>query len=1095
MAHSEHPTSDDLIRFAQGRLDDESVVVEHVSACDTCAEFLDTVTKSPLEKKLAAAEPATISVGQAFQPDGDAENVRLESLTYGDYVVLEQLSIGGMGVVYRARHRALKQEYVVKTIKPKYAKAPGFAERFEREAQILAKLQSDYIVTVHHLGTVPEYFMAMPFLEGRTLETRLKREGALPAEEVVRIGQEITRGLKAAHDKGIIHRDLKPANLFLENRPDEGKPRVKILDFGLACPFDDDARPTDAGNVAGTPGYMAPEQFEAPDNLDQRTDLFDLGCVLYRMATGKLPFPREYDSHRKWDKAVTAKWKQELLDAANLPIPPRELNPEVPQALSVTILRLLQKQPERRFATAWELLRALDTIAATINAQPVIPVVAPKKAEPVKRRPIGWITAIALAACLACVAVAVGGYVMHRVWNGDADQTGPPIAKKGKGDADRKTEKGEPEKKPLEKPGLALQTSLKHPALVTDLAFSSDKKSLWTVMSSGALTQWDWAKSEVKQTIPGEFRTQFALTPDNRFALHYPNNYGLPLQWVRLTGPNPGIAWKGPEVTCAALSRDGKRVVAFGGGQLLVYDIDADGKLKARPPIATKFKRPVRAIAIHPTDPNRVLLGRDDCRVTLYHLEKGEEKTHDLRGARTPDSYNSYFRTLTFSPSGEQFLVGDVNAKYFLLWQTNQLVPIKIEAEGHPSVARFTPDGRNVVAFFGKTFFMFDATTGKEVYRKEVDRGVGQLALSNDGSLLATDSGVQALAVVWRLKSTGEKEEPSSILARLPQEITSLSVAAGAKTTRVACNGNGDVVYLFDWAAEKKIAEAEPPIVGQSYKTVSGLACSPNGDMVVVCCSHLRFGSFRQPLFLWKTNAKTMSRLLQIDPAGLGSPLAAAISSDGRLAVGRALANHVDLYDYAALSKDVRPTGDQSGKPQELEAKDYHFRGMQIDNPGAKNWPTNLQWSARGGKLLLTTTRQLVLFEANGAKHFKLDAESASAEVNIRGCLDSDGRQFCLAMKGERAIHLRKWDKPEVDVSVLEPHDEAVLAMAFSPDGKRLLSGAMDKTVRLWDILTGKVIAKSTDHDGWVTCVAFTPDGRYAISGSKDKTLRKWKLP
>src|SRR5262249_35269072 len=128
-------------------------------------------------------------------------------------------------------------------------------------------------------------FMAMQFLDGESLDTRLKRERRLPVAEILRIGREAAEGLAAAHDRGLIHRDIKPPNLWLEGE----KRRVKILDFGVARAAGDEAHLTQTGAIIGTPAYMAPEQAGARP-VDHRSDLFSLGCVLYRMATGEMPF-------------------------------------------------------------------------------------------------------------------------------------------------------------------------------------------------------------------------------------------------------------------------------------------------------------------------------------------------------------------------------------------------------------------------------------------------------------------------------------------------------------------------------------------------------------------------------------------------------------------------------------------------------------------------------------------------------------------------------------------------------------------------------------------------------------------------------------
>ncbi len=188
-------------------------------------------------------------------------------------------------------------------------------------------------------------FLAMELLAGESLAGRLARGGAVPVAEAVRVAQGIAAGL-AAHAAGVLHRDIKPANVWLE----AGTGRVKLLDFGLAKPMAG-ADLTQAGELAGTPSYVAPEQ-AAGRATDHRADLFSLGCVLYELTTGRRPFPGE----TAW-AALTAL-------ATVTPPRPRAVNPAVPPALDALIVRLLKKDPAGRPASAAAVGTELATVAA-----------------------------------------------------------------------------------------------------------------------------------------------------------------------------------------------------------------------------------------------------------------------------------------------------------------------------------------------------------------------------------------------------------------------------------------------------------------------------------------------------------------------------------------------------------------------------------------------------------------------------------------------------------------------------------------------------------------------------------------------------------
>lgn len=223
----------------------------------------------------------------------------------GGYRILNVLGSGGMGVVLLAEDAQLQRPVALKIMRPGLAANDAARQRFLREARAVAALKHDHIVTIYQVGEdrgVP--FLAMEYLEGESLHDRLKRESKLSLSEVLRMGREIAIGLEAAHARGLIHRDIKPANIWLEfSRDPKGSAtalasgsrlnetgRVKLLDFGLArSAGGDDAHLTQTGVILGTPAFMSPEQARG-EQVDPRSDLFSLGCVLYRMATGLLPF-------------------------------------------------------------------------------------------------------------------------------------------------------------------------------------------------------------------------------------------------------------------------------------------------------------------------------------------------------------------------------------------------------------------------------------------------------------------------------------------------------------------------------------------------------------------------------------------------------------------------------------------------------------------------------------------------------------------------------------------------------------------------------------------------------------------------------------
>jgi hypothetical protein len=255
----------------------------------------------------------------------------------GHNEVLEILGRGAFGIVVRAFDERLQRVVAIKVLAPHLAATSPARKRFLREARASGGVRHENVVQIHAVEEQPIPYLVMEYIPGKTLQQRLDENGPLEPAEVLRIGEQIARGLAAAHAQGLIHRDIKPGNILLESGLEQ---KVKITDFGLARAADD-ASLTQSGMIAGTPLYMAPEQAKG-DTLDPRTDLFSLGSVLYTMASGRPPF-----------RAPTPLAVLKRV-ADDTPRSIREIVPEVPQWLCDLIARLHAKDPAQRFQTAAE---------------------------------------------------------------------------------------------------------------------------------------------------------------------------------------------------------------------------------------------------------------------------------------------------------------------------------------------------------------------------------------------------------------------------------------------------------------------------------------------------------------------------------------------------------------------------------------------------------------------------------------------------------------------------------------------------------------------------------------------------------------------
>jgi serine/threonine protein kinase/regulation of enolase protein 1 (concanavalin A-like superfamily) len=288
-----------------------------------------------------ASSPAPTSYDFLDPPTGPDE---LGWLAH--YRVIRLIGEGGMGLVFRAEDSQLLRPVALKVIRPELANAPAAALRFLREARAAAAINHDHVVTVYQVGQHRDVaYLAMEHLQGLSLQKWLERGRKPSVDLVLRIGREVASGLAAAHKLGLIHRDIKPANLWLE----APSGRIKILDFGQARALLDDVQITHAGAINGTPAFMAPEQARG-EPADASSDLFSLGCVLYRLWTGELPFP---------GPTILAVLTSLAVDT---PKHLREIDPALPPALSDLVMQLLSKAREGRPPSAQAVVEAIRGI-------------------------------------------------------------------------------------------------------------------------------------------------------------------------------------------------------------------------------------------------------------------------------------------------------------------------------------------------------------------------------------------------------------------------------------------------------------------------------------------------------------------------------------------------------------------------------------------------------------------------------------------------------------------------------------------------------------------------------------------------------------
>ena len=382
------PDDEQLRAYAEGRLgaDAFAVLATHVRNCSNCRaqvlggeptieddgprSFRFDTTGDTLDDA-EQTNPRTDYDATLHKGDGDSAVAYLfpdrqgENLGWlGNYEIEYELGRGGMGIVFKGFDPHLRRVVAVKVMAPQLAVNDRARQRFTREARAVATINHPNVVTIHAVSehrNVP--YLVMEYVAGESLEHRIRHRRPLPPVEIVRIAAQIADGLAAAHAVGTIHRDVKPANVMLENTVD----RVKISDFGLAQIALDCAELTPTDQVLGTPSYMSPEQVEGKE-VDPRSDLFSLGCVIYAMVAGHSPF---IGSH-----LLDVVRRVSDFDPARLD----EVDPNVPKALADLVGRLLEKEPGDRLQSAEqtaEALRDLLTDGSLDSSRKLAPLLSP----------------------------------------------------------------------------------------------------------------------------------------------------------------------------------------------------------------------------------------------------------------------------------------------------------------------------------------------------------------------------------------------------------------------------------------------------------------------------------------------------------------------------------------------------------------------------------------------------------------------------------------------------------------------------------------------------------------------------------------------
>jgi WD40 repeat protein/tRNA A-37 threonylcarbamoyl transferase component Bud32 len=1112
-----HPGADRLMAFARGELDESELdpVAIHLDGCPDCREAVDALAAD--DPFLGRLGLAARSVGRLVTAAGPRREAALALAAdtrrhlvpeddaprdVGHYELIEEAGRGGMGVVYKARHRGLNRLVALKMILAGEFASGAQLARFRLEAELAARVRHPHIVQIYEVGThAGRPYLAMEWVEGGTLAQYLDGR-PVPESEAARLVEKLARAVAAAHRQGIVHRDLKPENILLETAPAASgpfDPAPKIADFGLARPLQDAAGLTTSGLMVGTPEYLAPELAEGKgEAAGPLTDVYSLGIILYQLLTGAPPF--------RGDGPAAV-----LRAAAGPPMPPRRICRHLPRDLETVVLKAIERDPSRRYPGADALA---DDLRRFFEGQPI-------QARPVgtRVRLMKWARREPRLACLAAVlaVVSVASFAgMTSLWVSAASALS---VARDRGDAERRARY---------RAGVAAASAA--------LQFNNVAAARRLLVASPPeYRRWEWqhlaslldnSRSALRPHERPDRPTSLCLSPDGTRGASIGSGGRNALLWSTGPGVSPTVSLIGHDAPILALaySADGTRIATSSVDRTVRTWDDRTGSPLA---VFRGHDGPVEHLIFSP-DGTRIA-SRTATGLIVWDLARSSSIVHLGEESR-------FHGNLIFSPDGRRIAAASDDT--IRLWEVETGLALPILTGRGRSVLcySFSPDGTRIATgsvFPDLAVRIHDLKTGTVIAElKGHKNSIEWVGYSPDGRVLVSASRDQTLRV-WdaadgrpgpilrghtnliriarflgpgRIVSSALDNtlrvwdlENGEVLGVLRGPVEPLVATSGSRNSTLIATADADGLVQF-WDPE---ATARGGVLSGHRGFVYDVAFSPDGRRVASA-------SWDGTARVWDaTTGRQLSELrhegslvMGVAYRADGGELATA-AREGRTSTATGEVR-VRLWDpdtgrvrdtlsFPAPSDSTpRLSYGPSGGLLSVNDESVHpfapVAGRSADQFRGEGRIFQVAYSPDGTRVATLEGGRIVRIRPINGGHSTAVALTHDEKVN-RFAYRGDGRMIATGSAGGR---IRLWDEATGRLLAILEGGSSVYGLAFHPDGNRLAVGHADGVIRLWDVDRFEDVGELQGHEGFVHALAFSPDGTRLVSASGDFTLRVW---